>query len=188
MTKRLPSGEERELFETALADAKPLKGRTRPRPKAARPATTSATRTTAEPAIAAPPKAPRNVAATGPSGLDGRTAERLRRGLIEPQARLDLHGLTEASAYRTLLTFVKGAHARGLRLVLVVTGKGAKPAAPDAPFDLERDSRTRGVLKAMVPRWLQERELAALVADLRTANRRHGGEGALYVYLRKRVP
>jgi DNA-nicking Smr family endonuclease len=117
--------------------------------------------------------------------VDGRTAERLRKGAIEPDARIDLHGFTEEAAHRALEAFLRGAAASGARLVLVITGKGLKPSAPDEPFDLELDRRTRGVLKAMVPRWLQEPGLVRLVADVRTAHRKHGGAGALYVYLRK---
>ena len=66
----------------------------------------------------------------------------------------------------------------------MVTGKGTPPA-PDAPFDLELNSRARGVLKTLAPRWLQEPGLARFVADVRSAHRKHGGAGALYVYLRK---
>jgi len=117
-------------------------------------------------------------------GVDGNTADRLRRGLLEPQAKLDLHGMTEASAHRALATFLRGAQSRGIRLVLVVTGKGAPPA-PDAPFDLELNMRGRGILKSAVPRWLDEPALAPMIAVSRTAHRRHGGAGALYVYLRK---
>jgi DNA-nicking Smr family endonuclease len=180
VSKRVPSGEERELFEEALKDAKPLKGRARPRIKAAKPAPA---KPAPQPQFELPVKRTR----TGPSGLDGRTADRLRRGQLEPEARLDLHGLTEASAHRALLTFVKGAQARGLRLVLVVTGKGAKEDIADAPFEMDLTRRARGVLKTMTPRWLRERDLESLVADVRSAHRRHGGDGALYVYLRKRV-
>jgi DNA-nicking Smr family endonuclease len=182
MKKRLPSGEERELFEEVLKDAKPLKGKTRPRGKVAKPDKAPAA-VKPVPPIELPPARLR----TGPSGLDGRTADRLRRGQLEPEARLDLHGLTEASAHRALLTFVKGAQARGLKLVLVVTGKGVREDVADAPFGMELARRPRGVLKMMTPRWLRERDLEHLVAVVRNAHRRHGGEGALYVYLRKRV-
>ena len=185
MSKRTPTGEERELFEEILKDAKPLKGRARPRTKTAK--APSAKLSPAQ-HIELPQLRGRSAARTGPSGLDGNTADRLRRGQLEPEARLDLHGLTEAAAHRALVTFVRGAQAQGLKLVLVVTGKGAKAEPPDAPFDMERTRRTRGVLKVMTPRWLQERDLAALVADVRAAHRRHGGEGALYIYLRKRTP
>ncbi len=120
-----------------------------------------------------------------PSGVDGRTSERLRRGTALPDAKLDLHGLTEQVAHQTLSSFLQGAHRRGDRLVLVVTGKGMRSPDPHAPFDMELAGRSRGVLKTMVPRWLGEPALARLIADTRQAHRRYGGEGALYVYLRK---
>lgn len=185
MRKREPSGEERELFETTLKDVKPLKGRKRPRIKPAKPDKAAAAAKAAPvPRMELPSVRLRK----GPSGLDGRTADRLRRGQLEPEARLDLHGMTEASAHRALLVFVKAAQARGLKLVLVVTGKGVREDVADAPFGLDLARRPRGVLKTMTPRWLKERDLEHLVADVRHAHRRHGGEGALYVYLRKRAP
>jgi DNA-nicking Smr family endonuclease len=120
-----------------------------------------------------------------PSGIDGNTAEKLRKGELKPQASLDLHGMTENVAHRALATFLRGAASRGLRLVIVVTGKGARAAAPDEPFDLERETSRRGVLKTMTPRWLREPDLAPFIAEMRPAHRSHGGDGALYVYLRK---
>ena len=105
-----------------------------------------------------------------PTGLDGATKKKLDKGEIAPAAKLDLHGLTEAAAHGTLMTFIVAAHRRGDRLVLIVTGKG---------------EAGRGVLKAMVPRWLDEAPMAKLIAEKRWAHKRHGGEGALYVYLRK---
>ena len=120
----------------------------------------------------------------GPTGLNGATQDRLRRGVLEPDARLDLHGMTERDAHRALLVFLKSAQMRGCRLVLVVTGKG-RPQADDAPFDMELNRRSRGVLKSAVPRWLSEREFAGLVAGTQAAHKRHGGEGALYIYLRR---
>jgi DNA-nicking Smr family endonuclease len=141
--------------------------------------------------LPAPPQAPRK-SPTGadparPAGIDGRTADRLDRGRLEPQSRLDLHGMTETEAHLALVHFVRTAHAGGQRLVLIVTGKGGRMPDSDAPFDLELDRRSRGVLKQMTPRWLAGSELARLIADIRPAHRRHGGAGALYVYLRKRA-
>lgn len=129
------------------------------------------------------PKSKRVVSET--AGLDGRTQERLKRGLLEPQARLDLHGLTEDAAHRALAIFLRSASARGLRLVVVITGKGKQTPAPDEPFEMNYERR--GVLKQMTPRWLSEPELSRFVADVRSAHRKHGGDGALYVYLRKPV-
>jgi len=173
---RLPSAEERELFAESFKDARVLAKR---KPIASKPPTSKPVPAAIIPAP--PAQKPRRSTA----GLDGNTAERLRRGQLDPEARLDLHGMTEATAHRALVTFLRAASARRLRLILVVTGKGGKPTAPDAPFDLELDGRARGVLKAMTPRWLAEPELAGFVADVRPSHRRHGGAGALYVYLRK---
>jgi len=158
--KRAASSEERALFEQAFREAVPL----------------APIKPAAKPPVPARSK--------NSSGVNGRTAERLKRGEIEPQARLDLHGMTETSAYRALSTFLRGAWSRGLRLVIVVTGKGARAQAPDAPFEM--GDGARGILKTLAPRWLAEPELAGFVADVRAAHRSHGGEGALYVYLRKK--
>ncbi|HEY1836270.1 MAG TPA: Smr/MutS family protein [Rhizomicrobium sp.] len=171
--RREVSAEERALFETTFADAKLSK--TKPGAKKKPAAKTSTAKSVARPI----PRAPR------PTGLDGRTAERLSRGQLAPEAKLDLHGLTEDAAHRALVAFLRGAHARGVRLALVVTGKGGAAQRDDAPFDLGLDGRKRGVLRTMTPRWLKEPELARFVADTRAAHIRHGGAGALYVYLRK---
>jgi DNA-nicking Smr family endonuclease len=178
MTRRLPSREERELFDAVLGDAKPLKGRSRPKVHAQDAKKQSAPK-------AELPQRTVSVGRTGPTGVDGRTAERLRRGLLEPDAKLDLHGLTEAVAHRALITFVKGAHTRGLRFLLVVTGKGTSQNDRDG-FDLRLDRSPRGILNEMTPRWLMEPGVSEIIADVRAAHRRHGGKGALYVYLRKR--
>ena len=138
------------------------------------------------PQDAAVPRANRERKSTSPTGgLDGRTAERLRRGLIEPEARLDLHGFTEERAHQALARFLANAQANHYRLVLVVTGKGTASGPEDASFDLQLAMRRRGVLKSLVPRWLKEPHLAPFVAGTSPAHRRHGGEGALYIYLRK---
>lgn len=109
------------------------------------------------------------------TGLDGNTLRKLTRGDLAPTAKLDLHGMTEAAAHGALTAFVISAHRRGDRLVLVVTGKGSAGA-----------KTASGVLKQMVPRWLDESPMVKIIAEKRWAHRRHGGEGALYVYLRKR--
>ena len=120
--------------------------------------------------------------AEGDNQIDGHTGEKLKRGQLQPGARLDLHGMTEGAAHAALLSFLAGAQARGVRLALVVTGVGNP-----APHEGAEWMRSRhGVLKNMVPRWLSEKEFAALAAGSAPAHRRHGGGGALYVYLRKR--
>jgi DNA-nicking Smr family endonuclease len=103
-----------------------------------------------------------------PAGLDKRSAQRLRRGQTPVEARLDLHGLTQAEAHRALNAFLAAAQAAGKRCALVITGKGGE-----------------GVLKRMVPLWLAEAPNRPRVLAIEPAQPRHGGEGALYVLLRK---
>lgn len=160
--KRTVTDEERALFEQGFKEARPL----------------------ADPTSTSKPAKTAKLHETH-TGVDGRMAERLRRGTVEPDARLDLHGFTEAAAHGALITFLRSAQMRGHRLALVVTGKGTRKPDPYVPFDLELDARSRGVLKTAVPRWLKEPALAGIVADMREAHRKHGGAGALYVYLRK---
>jgi DNA-nicking Smr family endonuclease len=112
-----------------------------------------------------PPLAPRQA-----PGLDRRTAERLRKGQIAVEARLDLHGHTQAEAHRALVGFVAGSAAAGRRCVLVITGKGTRGA---------------GVLRASVPAWLNDPALRPKVLAFAPARPRDGGEGALYVLLRR---
>ena len=155
--RRTTTDEERALFEQNFKTASPLK-------------------------VILSKAAPRKKSVGhGPSGINGATQDRLRRGLMEPDARIDLHGMTQASAHRVLFTWLAAAHARGNRLVLVVTGKGNPKNDENAPWM----TSAHGVLKQMVPRWLNEPELAALIAHVSPAHAKHGGDGALYVYLRK---
>ncbi|SFI13131.1 Smr/MutS family protein [Albimonas pacifica] len=115
------------------------------------------------------------------AGLDRRTADRLKRGRRPPEARLDLHGMTADRAHASLSSFIRSTRAQGLRCVLVVTGKGGRKPVEDAPFMPERT----GVLRHAVPLWLGQAPLAHMIVGIYPAHRSHGGEGALYVYLRK---
>lgn len=157
MSRRKVSDEERKQFEQDFREARPIK------------------------IAASKANAKKRNAALQPSGVNGATKDRLRRGLLEPDAKLDLHGMTEAAAYRALGKFLIGARQRGNRLILVVTGKGNPRKEESASWM----ASSHGVLKQMVPRWLKEPELAALIASTKPAHVRHGGGGALYVYLRK---
>ena len=158
MSKRFASDDERKLFEKTFKEGRPIQ-------------------------VAAPKKVAAKKSASGPSGVNGATQDRLRRGLMEPDARIDLHGMTQAAAHRALFTWLNAAHRNGHRLVLVVTGKGNPKNDENAPWMMSQ----HGVLKQMVPRWLGEPGLAGMIATARPAHARHGGGGALYVYLRKRA-
>jgi DNA-nicking Smr family endonuclease len=105
------------------------------------------------------------------AGVDRATAERLKRGRYPIAARLDLHGMTQAEAHRALAGFVPGSRAAGRRCLLVITGHGRMSG---------------GILKAAVPRWLDEPELRRHVLAIAPARPDAGGSGALYVLLRRR--
>ena len=133
----------------------------------------------AEPAPAATPMPDRSAKPVpGPplAPLDRRLRQRLARGTVAPDARIDLHGLTQAEAHRRLVGFLAGAQARGHRLVLVITGKGRASGG---------EADERGVLRRLVPQWLALPELRPFVLGFEPAQRTHGGDGALYVRLRR---
>lgn len=110
-------------------------------------------------------------------GIDRATARSMRKGERRPDARIDLHGMTMERAHDALTAFIITARQRGHRCVLVITGKG--------------DSFRRGQgagersLKRDVPRWLNLPPLSGMIVGVFEAHQRHGGAGALYVYLKK---
>lgn len=104
------------------------------------------------------------------AGVDGNTAQRLRRGQYPIDASLDLHGYNREKAHHLLQSFIHGHYARGSRCLLVITGKGAVGG---------------GVLRAQLPQWLNEPDLRPLVLAFDTA-RQHGGSGAFYVLLKRK--
>ncbi len=111
--------------------------------------------------------------------MDRKAYGRMRKGKLTPEARLDLHGMSQAQAHPALTRFIHASHSRGLRLVLVITGKGKDRDAP-GPMPVPR-----GVLKHQVPHWLSAPGLRGLVLQVTEAHIRHGGTGAYYVYLRR---
>jgi DNA-nicking Smr family endonuclease len=107
--------------------------------------------------------------------LDRRQKQRLARGTATIDARIDLHGKTQSEAHAALLGFLRRVQADGARFVLVITGKGSGPGS----------SGDRGVLKRQVPLWLRLPEFRLHVLAVEDAHVAHGGEGALYVRVRR---
>ncbi|MGH6762199.1 MAG: Smr/MutS family protein [Phyllobacterium sp.] len=132
------------------------------------------------PSLSAPPvkakapapevKAPRNPYSL--HHIDRITHRKIARGRIHIEARIDLHGMTVNEAYGLLHGFLRSAHSRGLRVVLVITGKGAS-------FGSE------GALRQSVPQWFATPMFRMLVSGYEDAARNHGGGGAFYVRLRR---
>lgn len=106
--------------------------------------------------------------------LEKPVKRKLARGHLALEARIDLHGLIQSDAHGILLDFLLRAHDRGLRHVLVITGKGSS-------FGSE------GALKRAVPFWFSKAEFRFLISSYEPAARQHGGDGALYVRLSRRA-
>lgn len=169
--------EEVELWRKVTADVRPSAGRSRRRASSPAPAVEESAPNSAaadrppSPAPASATKPPPRQAAP-PVDIDHRTRTKLRRGRLEVEARLDLHGLRQAEAQRALIDFLRRAQASGARMAIVVTGKGAR-------------SEEGGVLRRLVPLWLHGSQMRDLVVGYSEAARHHGGEGALYVQIRR---
>lgn len=119
--------------------------------------------------------------AAAPLQMDAKTHGKMTRGKLAPEARLDLHGLTLAEAHPELIRFILNAQSAGMRLVLVITGKGSRAVADHGPIP-----QRQGALRHQVPHWLRQVPLGAVVLQVAEAHLRHGGSGAYYVYLRRR--
>ena len=117
--------------------------------------------------------------ATAPVKMDKKAHGKLKRGKLKPEARIDLHGMTMDQAHPRLTRFILQSHTQGLRLVLVITGKG-KDRDDGGPIPVRP-----GVLRHNVPGWLSAAPLGQVVLQVSTAHLKHGGGGAYYVYLRR---
>jgi DNA-nicking Smr family endonuclease len=177
--RRALSEEERALWESVAKQIKPL--RKKPRLKMLDPAAiaigeSSVATRPASKSLPAAPVAKRIAPARPPplAPLGRRERSHLSRGRKDIEARLDLHGMTQSRAHRALQSFLQRASSDGLTFVLVITGKGT--ATSDSG---------RGVLRRQVPEWLNLPEFRALVVGFEQAHIGHGGEGALYVRVRR---
>ena len=177
--KRVLSDEEHALWQTVAKQTKPL----RKKPRVAKPPREGEAATVAKVAQAESLPPARPVRAVKPAAppsppplapISRRERSHLSRGRKEIDARLDLHGMTQVRAHRVLQDFLHRAHADGLSFVLVITGKGKTGAESE-----------RGVLRRAVPQWLALPEFRTVVVGFEEAHIGHGGEGALYVRIRK---
>jgi DNA-nicking Smr family endonuclease len=180
------SEKDAELWARVAGTAKPLrKGAVAPTPRSPAERQGKAAKE-AEPAPRPPvPKVPPKPAPTARGeALDRQTARQLERGRLPVEARLDLHGMRQREAHAALRRFLKSAQGKGYRHVLVITGKGTDSEARRSFYEEDE----RGVLRQAVPHWLAAPDLAQVVVSFAPAPRRLGGEGALYVRLRKIRP
>lgn len=112
--------------------------------------------------------------------MDRKNFDRLRKGKIKPDARLDLHGMTAAQAHSELTAFIHRSHAAGKRLALVITGKGNSTREEEGIMPTRQ-----GILRHSLPHWLDRPDLRPKILQITPAHAKHGGGGAYYVYLRR---
>ncbi len=182
--RRTLTEEERALWESVAKQAKPLRKKHRAG-KAEAVLAAAAAEVAVAAKLAPSPKpvasahhlrTPKLQVPTAPplAPLGRRARAQLSRGWTEIDARLDLHGMTQTRAHRALTAFLQRAQSDGVRFVLVITGKGKMGAESE-----------RGVLRRQVPQWLGLPEFRSLVVGFEEAHIGHGGEGALYVRIRR---
>ena len=183
MAKRRATPDELELWRHVARSVRPIKSKRRAAtPKEEAPSVPAPKAKAGKPKapVAAPPPKPQPSAPAKPHelthglshGIDRRQAERFRKGKLAIEGKIDLHGRTQQDAHDDLLAFLKRAHASGKRTLLVVTGKGMTTSKI-------------GILRQAVPRWLNEPAFRSLVLAFDYAEPQHGGEGALYVLVKR---
>jgi DNA-nicking Smr family endonuclease len=175
--KRLLSEEEHALWESVARQTRPLRNKRRHGASQAMASMAeghAATKAVAHPKPIPAVPLPKKPIAPPLVPLGRRERSQLSKGRKEIEARLDLHGMTQARAHRALSGFLHRAHGDGLTFVLVITGKGKVGAESE-----------RGVLRRQVPDWLSQPEFRTLVVGFEEAHVGHGGAGALYVRIRR---
>lgn len=200
--KRPLTPEEAELWQYAMRQAKALRRRDRELARSAAKAADTGEGVSTEAVNAAGDTAKAKSAATpSPAPLhapilhstpksppplspfDERQRRKIARDTDLIDARLDLHGMRQREAHSALISFLRSCAARGMRHVLVITGKGTVISSEPRERDFFREER--GVLRRLVPEWLSGPDLRGIVVSYAASHVRHGGEGALYVRLRK---
>ena len=163
MVKKYQITDEDELFwEEFIKDIKPLDKKLKPKTVISRKA----------PKIDII-KEPKQINKTRKAQIDRKKADEIKKKGLKTEAKLDLHGLTQEQAYNKLERFIKNNWLKGVRNLLVITGKG-------------KDFEGSGILKQMLPKWLAETKFNPMILHITTAKPNDGGEGAFYIVLRKR--
>lgn len=108
-----------------------------------------------------------------------KTPQRQKKGTIHVEATLDLHGLTQQQAHQSVNSFLQTACFQKKRCVLIITGKGGS-------LDSRPWWEERGILRNIVPHWLESNPNKDKVQNFAPAHPKHGGNGALYVFLKSK--
>ena len=176
--RRVVRNDEARLFEAAMRGVEPLSGRGGVAPTESDAPPPAETKRPAAPPPAPPPPRMERMPELRPgiaTDLDARTMERLRRGRLRPEARLDLHGMTQDEAHRAVAGFIAASRSAGRRCVILITGRG-------------RAKLGGGILREQPPRWLNLQPTRGDILGFAEAQPKDGGAGALYVLLKKKNP
>lgn len=158
-----------DLFRQMMGDVKPSQIKERAAPVARRAAA----------AVKPPATEPPQLSVDAPAGIDRNTHDRFRRGEMEIESKLDLHGRTLDAAFADVKSFIAANYRAGRRCVLIITGKGRQK--PDADI-----FEQRGGLRRSLPDWLNHADLRPKILAFAPAQPRHGGDGAYYVLLKRK--
>lgn len=176
MARRHLSSDEQALWSVLTRSVRPLRpGRHKvdmAEPVAMVPGSRALPPVPSRPIETRPPRSPAAI-------LDNGWERRIRGGTLAPDMAIDLHGHTLSSAHAMLNHALSSALARDLRILLVITGKPPKAAVPN------RESR-RGAIRGEIGHWLETSPFADRIASVRQAHPRHGGDGAIYIILRRK--
>jgi DNA-nicking Smr family endonuclease len=183
MSRRRPlSDEERALWTGIARSIKPLRRKKTPVEPGPATGKVAVPPPPSPPRVAARPITPPPAKSLPLAPFDRRQKQRVARGRDAIDARIDLHGMTQSQAHGALLRFLRRAQADGARIALVVTGKGMRKGSGDSAGDFVNE---RGVLKRQVPLWLSLPEFRPFIVGFEDAHVSHGGQGALYLRLRR---
>lgn len=182
---RILAPEEQALWDAVTRDMRRLHGNRKPVAitvvETAAASLAAAAPVTALPRRAAAPQTTTTLPVVDALSIDRRSAQKLQRGKLAIEGRLDLHGMTQDEAYHALSGFITASVRRGHKYVLIITGKGS--------FRSLRDGRMfetpTGVLRDQLPKWLGAPSLRRHIQAIQPAARHHGGDGAFYVLLRR---
>jgi DNA-nicking Smr family endonuclease len=173
MSRRRELDEEEEALWRGIARSiKPL----RPAKAAAKLSPAMSQKERAPPPVVAPPAAPPPAKSPPLAPFDRRLKQRVARGRAAIDVRIDLHGMTQSEAHAALLRFLRRAQADDAKIALIITGKGTSGPG---------QASERGVLRRQVPLWLALPEFRPFIVGFEDAHVGHGGQGALYVRLRR---
>lgn len=180
--KRTPlSDEDRNLWESFTEDIKPIDKKPINNEQNEKPHTSKTQQTCKNTAVFSS-KEQHELSHGNVDDIDRKTARKFKQGKMDIDAKLDLHGMTQTQAYQALSDFILNNYHKQNRNLLIVTGKGN--SHPRQHWNEPKS----GILKEMVPKWLNESDIRPMILSFSHATQKDGGSGALYILLKRKRP